>query len=957
MKTSYKCLSFFVALFIVSASGCGGSAPSTSALDTPTGAAQTEPDALEPQAVSQGATKTSPADLFKANVAVALLSNGATADDWSTVRSFYDVTRDGATRPIRNDLVGELSGMVQFVQSHSINPRANVDLPHLVALRMALLLFTPSTPIDSAKRVTVTVLNSKGNSLTLDMNAPEKIPRSDKPTIDNRPDVVYSKRAWSVELPWDWVDQGMSLQFSSSASKLSGTLPASAIEMGPPVELVITQIRLGMLTDPPVFDPSCHSLTADPVLNATDYFQTLPISRLVVADYEPVTLLKTIIRSGKIYTDHSDYQNADVYSGDLRGDVAKSQHSVGVHLANQGLTSNDYSQQYYRLTNRFAMHHAAGRYSTSVPGVYASVGVGLSGGGGLGTLYCSSGNEFSHEIGHSHGLGHWPGADFSAPVSDSKLRRATHHRESGWEYIAHRKRMRANFQWVPLYNPAQPLLIFNPGSEFYENYDGYYYYSKDAMSGGGEISQYSIYTFHTGYSAYLMQSGKFESYAIEDLSFRSGYKKWNPTTKSFQDAAIDDDTFAQKNYPKPKKIGVPVLSIFGGYNPGNAAQNLIYPAFRANHGNVFDDNFPKPNLASTSRQCWLEVAYRDGGISTQASLNASDGPKQLQINLEEARKPRRVDLYCRSQGNDPSTQVSLSGIDIDASVYATPMKPPAIVGQKDGFNALRTRELNALNTALESMADSGSLVLSAASQLSIQSWLPEGKSVLTAKAQKRYEDLLARQAYIASVTSFVQQNRTALNDPTSSQYAALIERLVALLQQDAVGVDALSILGTSGSGDRLLTQSGSTCVYLNDSIPSSPQPSGISASNSQCDALSAKARWFSDSSGGIHNSARADLCLTVAASNFLSLTACNTANLATQQWRYLADHASDPALGHYQSMSNTNNSMDSSGQNVLVYGTHTGNNQYWRKLPVSSSQIFVVFSADVIQTLTKVLSN
>jgi hypothetical protein len=50
------------------------------------------------------------------------------AQDALAPYGFYDVDRLGNARPIRNDLVGPLNGMVQFVQSHSVNPSGNGTL-------------------------------------------------------------------------------------------------------------------------------------------------------------------------------------------------------------------------------------------------------------------------------------------------------------------------------------------------------------------------------------------------------------------------------------------------------------------------------------------------------------------------------------------------------------------------------------------------------------------------------------------------------------------------------------------------------------------------------------------------------------------------------------------------------------------------------------------------------------
>src|SRR5690625_5400247 len=84
------------------------------------------------------------------------------------------------------------------------------------------------------------------------------------------------------------------------------------------------------------------------------------------------------------------------------------------------------SQHQPQLTQTVVSHHAQGEYSN---GTQLH---GLSGGNGMLTLIRSIGNEFSHEIGHHYGLGHYPGRD-----GDDDFW-TTHHHDSGWGYIAHR---------------------------------------------------------------------------------------------------------------------------------------------------------------------------------------------------------------------------------------------------------------------------------------------------------------------------------------------------------------------------------------------------------------------------------------------------------------------------------------------------------------------------------------
>ena len=58
------------------------------------------------------------------------------------------------------------------------------------------------------------------------------------------------------------------------------------------------------------------------------------------------------------------------------------------------------------------------------------------------TLIDSVGNEFSHEIGHHYGLGHYPGS------VNNNMFWAAHHADSGWGYIAFRNKMRGNLNWT-----------------------------------------------------------------------------------------------------------------------------------------------------------------------------------------------------------------------------------------------------------------------------------------------------------------------------------------------------------------------------------------------------------------------------------------------------------------------------------------------------------------------------
>ena len=113
-------------------------------------------------------------------------------------------------------------------------------------------------------------------------------------------------------------------------------------------------------------------------------------------------LKKVIINNGKIYENKSDYVGADYYSGDMRENVAKAQVSVGIDLANKVLALCLHN--IHEITLQKGLFGNIPAYHDE--GKPVDVPHGLSGGNGIGTLVDSTGNEFSHEVGHGYGMGH-----------------------------------------------------------------------------------------------------------------------------------------------------------------------------------------------------------------------------------------------------------------------------------------------------------------------------------------------------------------------------------------------------------------------------------------------------------------------------------------------------------------------------------------------------------------------
>ncbi|MDN6319488.1 MAG: M66 family metalloprotease [Marinobacter sp.] len=214
------------------------------------------------------------------------------ADD--SVLAFDATDYEGNARKIRNDLIGDsLKGQITFAQSHTVKPNNNfvrdegdetlsVYKPKLVALREALLLFTPDTN-DTPITVEVSATLNGEPAGHFVMDHPSALPKSD---FAGRRRVEYSTRAWSVRLPWDLMRNGLALAFTVNADApdaMTGQLVASDIDISEASQLVLQSVRLGMLTH--VDRNWKHFTLNDPVMAATDYFQNLPVSKLIMGSY------------------------------------------------------------------------------------------------------------------------------------------------------------------------------------------------------------------------------------------------------------------------------------------------------------------------------------------------------------------------------------------------------------------------------------------------------------------------------------------------------------------------------------------------------------------------------------------------------------------------------------------------------------------------------------------------
>lgn len=218
----------------------------------------------------------------------------------ASVFGFNDCESSGQLRLIRNDLSGNFNAMIQFAQSHVVDPKGNEmkNMPRLTSEKEALLLVTPTEDMSKVAQLTAEIYQDNRLLRTVNLNDPSQIALSDQSNADDRPQVQFSKRAWSAALKWNEVLSGLSIRIADPVNNKNGDLRSEDIDFAALGESVVQSIRLGLLIDPP--KSTGHYMLLEPEKARTDYFQTIPAARMIVSKVEKLdTGVLNVYMSGK----------------------------------------------------------------------------------------------------------------------------------------------------------------------------------------------------------------------------------------------------------------------------------------------------------------------------------------------------------------------------------------------------------------------------------------------------------------------------------------------------------------------------------------------------------------------------------------------------------------------------------------------------------------------------------
>ncbi|EDP59636.1 M66 family metalloprotease [Vibrio sp. AND4] len=510
---------------------------------------------------------------------------------------------------VTNHLAGTFKAQVRFVQNQISEPYGNTEKSQqkLITHREALLVITPEKESIDEKNILAYIYKDGQLLEKRVLSNPSQLLSADRTVEDERPDILYSKRSYSTVLPWNYVENGLSLRFETYDMR-EGELAADSIEFGPPTHLEMPMVRVGMLTEPPAAKP----LETRMANYGSELFQRLPLASMSISPYLPVKLDKVVTAYGEVEQEYSQFEKPDIHSGDLRENITKSLIQTGINNANFGVPSTAGTHQWQPAHfPTVVIGHSIGRYLNK-KGEVVDVTHGASGGNGMVLLVDSTGNEVTHEIGHAFSLWHYPGGP------DVYYHSTT----SGWGYDAYRGRMADNVVW------------YNRGYDG-RDFKGLVGYQKDPMAGGNFDSNSNNYPLFTGYTSKVAQD-YLATYDLLDMSTESGFTHWDESAQTMLEVK-------ETSKRKPRITGVDVVTTVGYYDPTKQHLSHIYPPMYGASGNVFD--LPEPQVG----QCWAEITYANGKFE-QVALDGHRLDRRMSnkfhINLERSAEPESLAVFC-----------------------------------------------------------------------------------------------------------------------------------------------------------------------------------------------------------------------------------------------------------------------------------------------------------------------
>ncbi|NBN95217.1 MAG: peptidase M66, partial [Verrucomicrobia bacterium] len=233
-------------------------------------------------------------------------------------------------------------------------------------------------------------------------------------------------------------------------------------------------------------------------------------------------------------------------------------------------------------------------------------------GNGMVTLDNSLGNEFSHEVGHNYGLGHY------VDGFKGSVHRSADQVNSTWGWDADKRR------FIPNFSPLRTGKDATLEGQSQPPFDGRAY-GFDAMAGGAPFSSFNRFTLYTPNSAALIQKF-FESKAVFDPLSPTGFSRWNEASRRME-------PFSHR-LPKGRAITAPIKGLSEASLTKLLAENARVEVAMGD-GN-WTKEIPLPAASAANKGRLVSISHGAGYASTLlmngAQVTVSRGFSQAYVS-------------------------------------------------------------------------------------------------------------------------------------------------------------------------------------------------------------------------------------------------------------------------------------------------------------------------------------
>lgn len=626
------------------ATGCGDDtrrSQSQSDIPPPQDAGSDQPqDASEPDDLTEDLTD--PGDERDVDDAANDAANDEDADPDDPLAACADELTPPAQWP-QATLEEGWDGAIELGQTHLVGPDDERLAPRIAAERATLLLFTPTQPLDDQTQVLVGAWDDDQALGVLTMATPDALPAPLEADISAVPLEPYSRRAWSVDLPWQWVRPGVELRIAHLDGDALKVHAHTLAGLTAPHRFTVTRTRMILHGDDD-FKPRVNP--SEKI--AGDYFAALPFAELRWVDGQPWKLDAMVVPTpdGPRLA-ASEAERQALTPGQDHWTLFKHQFALRMSLANtgRGLTltgESDGDSSPYSFGTSVGQgwfRDQDGRYRDIDDAPWAA---GWTGWTAMWVEDC--GNGFIHEVGHSMTLAHFTeGTANQWGIADQYPQDGVNLAEHPWGYDTVRRRLRT---WYRV-NADGPIEESGSPSG-----------KRDPMNGGEPAIAATCFPQYTGYHGRKAQDWAVSSPTIAQIDGQPGVYRWNP------DAGQYDREAAEARFNEPVAVDVPVITLIGtlGRHEGTSQ---TYPPIFIPSGNVFTLPDPKgQDLPDEFHGAgwFLELEYAQGPpryalINRDHDVDNNLTLYSLNLPLDDA--PVRVHLR-RAQGTYPQLSVEES---------------------------------------------------------------------------------------------------------------------------------------------------------------------------------------------------------------------------------------------------------------------------------------------------------